>query len=250
MFPNDSPGRLGASKRNSEFLVETSSGINELLSKKLSATIPKQVLERAEIRGYCPPLNVVQTRSVGAYGSEATSSIFTQQLAWWSPDTQANIYIKELGTYLLAQLVAESPSVLSLCRLCNEQENSNSWPPRGAPRISRGKRTYFVPVVAVTKQKAVPSIHDFGGPTRKLFVLHVPADCMLDSVPLAPGDAPGERHNVIRPGGHVHELLSRCIRAGGRWNLRSQVHGAAVPAHRSRRSKASACTRHCKPCEG
>ena len=70
----------------------------------------------------------------------------------------------ELGAYLWAHLVADSPSVLSLGGFCNELGCSYSWPSGEAPRLSKGKKVIecsienFVPVVAVTKLKAVPSI--------------------------------------------------------------------------------------------
>ena len=54
-------------------------------------------------------------------------------------------------------------SVLSLVRLCNEFGYSYSWPSGEPPRLSKGKNVIecsienFVPVVAVTKQKALPS---------------------------------------------------------------------------------------------
>ena len=58
----------------------------------------------------------------------------------------------------------DSPSVLSLGRLCHELGCSYSWPSGEAPRLSKGKKEieccieHFVPVVAATKQKVVPSI--------------------------------------------------------------------------------------------
>ena len=61
-------------------------------------------------------------------------------------------------------LVEDSPSLLSLRRLCNELGGSFSWPSGEAPRLSKGRKVIycstenFVFVVAVTKQKAVPSI--------------------------------------------------------------------------------------------
>ena len=57
-----------------------------------------------------------------------------------------------------------SPSVLSLGRLCNEFGFSYSWASGGTPRLSKGETVIecrieiFVLMVAVTEQKAVPSI--------------------------------------------------------------------------------------------
>ena len=80
-------------------------------------------------------------------------------------DTQAKVHIKERGAYLWIHLVKDSPSVLLMGRLCNELGCSYSWPSEETPRLSKGKIVIecsidnFVPVVAVTKQEAVPSIH-------------------------------------------------------------------------------------------
>ena len=43
--------------------------------------------------------------------------------------TKAPVHIKQLGTKLRVYLAEDSPSVLSLGRLCNEVEYSYSWPP-------------------------------------------------------------------------------------------------------------------------
>ena len=48
--------------------------------------------------------------------------------------TKAPVLIKELGIQLRVYLVEDSPSVLSLGRLCNEVEYSYSWPPQGTPK--------------------------------------------------------------------------------------------------------------------
>ena len=80
-------------------------------------------------------------------------------------DAQAKVYIKERGAYLWIHLVKDSPSVLLMGRLCNELGCSYSWPSEETPRLSKGEKVIecsidnFVPVTAVTKQEAVPSIH-------------------------------------------------------------------------------------------
>ena len=59
-----------------------------------------------------------------------------------SSDTQAKVHIMELGTYLCAQLVAESPSVFSLGWLCNELFYFCFLAHlQGLPRLSRVNRT-------------------------------------------------------------------------------------------------------------
>ena len=79
-------------------------------------------------------------------------------------DTEAKVYIKELGAYLGVHLVKDSPAVLSLGSLCDEHGCSYSWLPGETPRLSRGKKVIecsienFVPAVAVTQQNAVPPI--------------------------------------------------------------------------------------------
>ena len=79
-------------------------------------------------------------------------------------DTQAKVYIKELGAYLWVHLVENLPSMLSMGRLCNEVGYSCSWPSGETPRLSKGKKVIEcgiennVFVVAVIKQNAVPSI--------------------------------------------------------------------------------------------
>ena len=55
-------------------------------------------------------------------------------------DTQANVYIKELGANLWEYLVEDSPSVPSLGRLCNELGSSYSWPTGDAPNLSKKKQ--------------------------------------------------------------------------------------------------------------
>ena len=78
-------------------------------------------------------------------------------------NTHTKVYIKELGAYLWVHLVEDSPSVLPSGTLCNELGYSYSWPSGETPRLSKGKKVIecsmenFVLVVAVTKQKAVPS---------------------------------------------------------------------------------------------
>ena len=76
-------------------------------------------------------------------------------------------YIQELGTHLYDKFVEVSHSVLSHGRLCDELEYSNSWQPVGNPMLMKGKKIItcctdnFVPLVAVTQQKAAPcSRHD------------------------------------------------------------------------------------------
>ena len=79
-------------------------------------------------------------------------------------DAQAKVYSKDFGAYLWIHLVKDSPSVLTLGRLCNELGYSYSWRTGETPRLSEGKKEIecnienFVPVVAVTKKKAVPPI--------------------------------------------------------------------------------------------
>ena len=52
-------------------------------------------------------------------------------------DTQAKVYIKESGAHLWIHLVKDSPSVLSLGKLCTELGHSYSWTTRETPRISK-----------------------------------------------------------------------------------------------------------------
>ena len=58
----------------------------------------------------------------------------------------------------------DSPSVLSLGRLCNELGYSFLWPSGETPRLLKNKKViecnieHFVPTVAVTNQKAVSSV--------------------------------------------------------------------------------------------
>ena len=76
-------------------------------------------------------------------------------------DTQAKVYIKEVGAYLLIHLVNDSLSVLLLGRQFNELGYSYSWPTRETPRLSKYKKVTecsienFVLMVPVTKQKAL-----------------------------------------------------------------------------------------------
>ena len=75
----------------------------------------------------------------------------------------AQVQRKELGVNLWVHLVEDSPSVLSLGRLCNELDCSYSRPLGGTPKVTEGKRVIeckmknFIPVVAVTKQQEVAS---------------------------------------------------------------------------------------------
>ena len=79
-------------------------------------------------------------------------------------DKQAKACIKELGAYLFVHLVDDSLSVLLLGRLCIELCDAFSWTSGETPRLSKGEKMIaccienFVPVVAVTKQEAVPPI--------------------------------------------------------------------------------------------
>ena len=79
-------------------------------------------------------------------------------------DAQAKVYIKERGANVWVRVVEDSPSVLSLGRPCNELGHHYSWPSGETPRFSKGKKVigrsieHFVPVVAVTAQKAETSI--------------------------------------------------------------------------------------------
>ena len=80
---------------------------------------------------------------------------------------EANAYIQDLDTHLYAKLVEDSPSLLSLGRVCDELGCSFSWQPGGNLTPTKGKTVItcctvnFVPFVAVTQQKAIPFIwHD------------------------------------------------------------------------------------------
>ena len=57
-------------------------------------------------------------------------------------DTQAKVFILELGAYLRIQLVEDSASVLSLGRLCNALGYSYSWPTGETPRCSTGEKVF------------------------------------------------------------------------------------------------------------
>ena len=86
------------------------------------------------------------------FDRQAKFWIFRPPMALWSQ-------IRKQRT-----LVEDSPSVLSLGRLCNELGYSCSWPSGETRRLSKGKKVIgcnienFDPVVAVTKQKTLPSI--------------------------------------------------------------------------------------------
>ena len=54
-------------------------------------------------------------------------------------DTQTKVYIEGLGAYQWLHLMKDSPSVLSLGRLCNELGYSFWWPTGDAPRLSKVK---------------------------------------------------------------------------------------------------------------
>ena len=99
-------------------------------------------------------------------------------------DTQATVYIKELGASLWVHLVEDSPSVL-LGRLCNELGYSYWWPSGETPRLSKSEKAIecsienFVSVVAVSKHKAVPSI-EFSSAKGNFERDHGVEDAMLD----------------------------------------------------------------------
>ena len=86
-------------------------------------------------------------------------------------DTQAKVYIKENCAFLWVHLVFDSQSVLSLGRLCREL-GYHSWTTGGTeyPKVKRMIECsieIFVPLVAATKHKAVPSIPSWGQPWGK-----------------------------------------------------------------------------------
>ena len=69
-------------------------------------------------------------------------------------------------------LLKYSPSLSSFRRLCNERGHSCTWPTGNAPILSKGEKVTecnienFVPLVAVTKQKTVPSFEFPSGKKR------------------------------------------------------------------------------------
>ena len=75
--------------------------------------------------------------------------------------------------------------MLSFGKLCNELGSSHSWPIGETPRVSKGKKGIqcnienFVPVVAVTKQKTVPSM-EFSAAKGNLEREQEVEDTMLD----------------------------------------------------------------------
>ena len=78
-------------------------------------------------------------------------------------DTEAELHISELDTFLWEHLVEHLPSVLSLGRLCSELGYPCSWPPGESLRLSKGKRVVncssknFVPMGTVMTHRVVPS---------------------------------------------------------------------------------------------
>ena len=50
-------------------------------------------------------------------------------------------YIQELGTHFFVKLVGDSPSILSLGRLCDDLGFSYSWKPGGNSTLTKGKNT-------------------------------------------------------------------------------------------------------------
>ena len=58
-----------------------------------------------------------------------------------SSTEEARVHIRELGTHLSVKLVEDSPSVLSLGRLCDELETSHSWQTGGNRTLSKGKHS-------------------------------------------------------------------------------------------------------------
>ena len=71
--------------------------------------------------------------------------------------TEAKVYIPELGTYSCFKEVADSSSVLSRGRPCNEMGHSYSWLRGKNPMFTRGQifiehnLTKFIPPVEVTQ---------------------------------------------------------------------------------------------------
>ena len=100
--------------------------------------------ERMYIVDSGAPLHMMEVSSLNhrerrLFDSQANFWIFRPPLALCS-QTQANVYIKELGACLWVHLVKGSPSVLSLGRLCNELGYCCSWPTEETPRVSKGKK--------------------------------------------------------------------------------------------------------------
>ena len=55
-------------------------------------------------------------------------------------ETQAKVYIKELGAHQWIRLVKDSPSVLSLGRRSNELRYAYSWPSRKTPKLKNVRK--------------------------------------------------------------------------------------------------------------
>ena len=70
---------------------------------------------------------------------------------------EAEVYIKEVNTYVHVKLVEGSPAVFSLGRLCAEMVYSYTWTSGRKPRLTRSKVTIecssetYVPLVIVTE---------------------------------------------------------------------------------------------------
>ena len=79
-------------------------------------------------------------------------------------DTRGKVYIKGLGAHLCTHVVKDSPSVPSLGRPSTNLVILIRGRQEKLPDYQKGKNViecnieHFVPMVAVTKQKAVPSI--------------------------------------------------------------------------------------------
>ena len=72
------------------------------------------------------------------FDSTAKSWTFRPPEALWSQTRKQMSTSRNLA--LMVHLLEESPSVLSLERLCNELGSSYSWPSRETPRLSKGKK--------------------------------------------------------------------------------------------------------------
>ena len=77
-------------------------------------------------------------------------------------DEEATIYVKELDIFLTMKVLEDTPAVLSLGKLCDEQGYSYEWINGKKPHlIKNGIRIQcntenFVPIVALVYQRVLP----------------------------------------------------------------------------------------------
>ena len=110
----------------------------------MKTSMPKPIIKSKDRRGHS--VSSQERKSVRQTNIHLTASGIVRSTK------EARVYIQELGTYSYVKFVEDSPSVLSLRRLCGELECSYSWQPGGNPTQKARRLSRVVPAISFPRR--------------------------------------------------------------------------------------------------